>query len=87
MQLPLCTLKGHPHASMCNVPIFWAEFLAVWSKYYARLLREFPDKSSNFGLLYGREYGPLSSKLNMMLILNNMFTNIPISKSVTSFMD
>ena len=39
-------------------PRFWAEFLAVWSKYCGGL-REFPDKSSNFGILYGRVYGPL----------------------------
>ena len=57
------SLKGHPHASIMY-PRFWAEFLAVKSKYYGGLreyygeLREFPDKSSNFGLLYGRVYGP-----------------------------
>ena len=28
-------------------------------EYYGELLK-FPDKSSNFGLLYGRVYGPLS---------------------------
>ena len=33
-----------------------AEFLAVWSKYSGGL-RQFPDKSSHFGLLYGRVYG------------------------------
>ena len=38
-----------------NVPSFWAEFLAIWNKYYGRL-REFPDKSSDFVLLYGRVY-------------------------------
>ena len=48
------SLKGHPRASTMY-PRFWAEFLAVWSKYYGEL-REFPDKSSNFGLLYGRVY-------------------------------
>ena len=52
-------LKGHPHAGIMY-PRFWAESLAVWSKYYGGLreyygeLREFPDKNSNFGLLYGR---------------------------------
>ena len=57
------SLKGHPHASIMY-PRFWAEFLAVLSKYYGGLreyyveLSEFPDKSSNFGLLYGRVYGP-----------------------------
>ena len=56
--------KGHSHASIMY-PRFLAEFLAVWSKYYGGLcyyygeLREFPDKSSNFGLLYGCVYGPL----------------------------
>ena len=40
-----------------NVPSFWAEFLAVWSKYHA-WLHQFPDKSLNFGLLYGRVFGP-----------------------------
>ena len=53
----LIFLKGHPHASIMYQR-FWAEFLAVRSKYYG-WLREFPDKSSNFGLLYGRVYGPL----------------------------
>ena len=48
-----------------NLLRFWAEFLALWSKYYAWLseyyggLREFPDKSSNFDILYRRVYGPL----------------------------
>ena len=40
-----------------NVSSFWAEFVAVWSKYYA-WLREFPDKSANFGILYGHVYVP-----------------------------
>ena len=70
--LSLCTLygrhnnslKGHPHDSIMY-PRSWAKFFAVRHKYYGGLrdyygeLREFPDKSSNFGLLYGRVYGPL----------------------------
>ena len=32
-------------------------------------LREFPDKSSNFGLLYGRVYGPLPLECSFLRLL------------------
>ena len=41
--------------------MYWVSgqtFLALWSKYHVWLC-EFLDKSSNFGLLCGRVYGPL----------------------------
>ena len=47
-------VKGHPHTSI----IIWEEFLAIRNKHYA-WLREFPDKRSNFGLLYECVYEPL----------------------------
>ena len=60
--MDVCTAPKGSSTHQYNVPSFWAEFLAVWSKYYT-WLREFPDKNSNFGLLYGRVYGPLRQKM------------------------
>ena len=36
-------------------------------------LREFPDKSSNFGLLYGRVYGPLTSRFKIETFAETLF--------------
>ena len=58
--------------------MFLGRVLAVRNKYYAWLLREFPNKSSNFGLLYGRVYGPLAVMLRQRL-------NIVCYQSLTLF--
>ena len=68
------TCQGSSTRQYYNVPSFWEEFLVVWSKYSAWLLREFPDKSSNFGLLYGRVYGPLPTVIRKEVCCTNTKT-------------
>ena len=46
-------LIGHPLDSIMNIPIFWPDFVALWSKCYLRS-KKFPVKSSIFGLTYIR---------------------------------
>ena len=60
----VCFFMGHPHGSKMypvsgqNSQPYEVNIIGGLREYYGEL-REFPDESSNFALLYGRVYGTL----------------------------